>query len=432
MRVVVVGGGLGGMASAARLAKLGHEVVLVERSTDLGGAFGTVRSGDHTWDAGPTTTLLPAVLRDLFRKSGRPLERELELVPLTAIREHRFADGSTLRLPAGSRAAQRSAFEELAPGLGERWTAYVDALGQDWELLRRDYLERPWDPGLADPGAVRRLASRQSLRARLRQALGEQRLQLVASHPFTVDGHDPARVPAWLGTVSYVEQKFGAWTVPGGMAQVGEALARRLATRKVEVLTGTTATDVVVRSGRAVALATSAGELDADAVVCAVDPTRLPTLARHVRRTRSTIPPSLVHLGLLGEVPALDCEVVLHGTPDLTVHPGGTAPDGGASWTVAHRGRSSEDVLELMARRGLDVRACVVERVERTPAQLSAQWGGSPLGVRWQGRGTVRRRLGPTTPVPGVYAAGSHATPGSGIPFVGLSAALVAQAIGRA
>ena len=212
------------------------------------------------------------MLRDLFRKSGRPLERELELVPLAAIREHRFADGSTLRLPAGSRAAQRSAFEELAPGLGDRWTSYVDALGQDWELLRRDYLERPWDPGLADPGAVRRLASRQTLRSRLREALGEQRLQQVAAHPFTVDGHDPARVPAWLGTVSYVEQKFGAWTVPGGMAQVGEALARRLATRKVEVLTGTSAHDVVVRSGRAAALSTSAGELDADAVVCAVDP----------------------------------------------------------------------------------------------------------------------------------------------------------------
>ena len=33
----------------------------------------------------------------------------------------------------------------------------------------------------------------------------------------------------------------------------------------------------------------------------------------------------------------------------------------------------------------------------------------------WQGRGTVRQRLGPTTPVPGVYAAGAHATPGGGL-----------------
>jgi UDP-galactopyranose mutase len=30
-----------------------------------------------------------------------------------------------------------------------------------------------------------------------------------------------------------------------------------------------------------------------------------------------------------------------------------------------------------------------------------------------------------------VYAAGAHATPGGGLPFVGLSAALVAQTIGQ-
>ena len=33
-RVVVVGGGFGGLASAARLAKLGHEVTLLERLPD--------------------------------------------------------------------------------------------------------------------------------------------------------------------------------------------------------------------------------------------------------------------------------------------------------------------------------------------------------------------------------------------------------------
>src|SRR5690606_38178791 len=112
-RVTVVGGGFAGMAVSARLAKLGHQVHLLERSTTLGGALATESLDGFTWDSGPTTTLLPAVVRDLFRKSGRPLEREVDLQPLDLVREHRFEDGTHLRLPGGSRAAQVEAFDGL-------------------------------------------------------------------------------------------------------------------------------------------------------------------------------------------------------------------------------------------------------------------------------------------------------------------------------
>src|SRR3954462_12041288 len=115
-RVVVVGGGLGGTAAPARRAKQGHQVTLVERLERLGGSVGYVERDGFRWDAGPTSTALPAVLRDLFRKSGRPLERELELGPVEPAPEHRFADSTVLALPMGSRAAQMTAVEEALGG----------------------------------------------------------------------------------------------------------------------------------------------------------------------------------------------------------------------------------------------------------------------------------------------------------------------------
>src|SRR5688500_1074648 len=105
VRVVVVGGGLGGSASAVRLAKLGYEVTLIESLPTIGGAVGLVEQDGYTWDAGPGAMVVPAVLRDLFRKSGRPLDKEADLVPLDPMREHCFADGSRLALLSGNRAA---------------------------------------------------------------------------------------------------------------------------------------------------------------------------------------------------------------------------------------------------------------------------------------------------------------------------------------
>jgi phytoene dehydrogenase-like protein len=430
-RVVVVGGGYGGLASAVRLAKLGHDVTLVERSGSLGGALGTVAEDGFTWDAGPTYTLLPAVVRDLFRKSGRPVERELDLVPLPVLREHRFEDGSRLALPSG-RAAQIAAFDELGAGLGRRWVDHVASYAEDWEVLRRGYLENPWDPADLPRDLAARLDSREMLFRRLKKTFKDERLRLVAGHPFLAEGHDLRNVPAWAGMTSYVEQRFGAWTIEGGLARLGDALAARLETRRVTVLTSTEVHDVVVRDGRAVAVATSAGELDADVVVCAVDPRSLPALASYVARTMPAIPPVVVHVGVEGEPLDLPHELVLHGEAMLVLRPGGTAPDGHWGLTIHGRGKLSEDVLRALARHRIDIRAQVVARVDRSPRDQVSQWGNSPMGVLWQGRATVRQRLGPRTPVAGVYAAGAHATPGGGLPYVGLSAALVAAEVGPA
>lgn len=432
-RVVVVGGGIAGTASAARLAKLGHQVSLVEARDRLGGALGFLEQDGFRWDTGPTATALPAVVRDLFRKSGRPLERELELVPVEPMREHRFDDGTVLPLPSGSRSAQREAVDAaLGNGAGRAWVDHVHSFADAWDVLRRHYLERPWDPDHAGADVRALLGARATLHKRVAKTFKDERLRRLALTRALLDGHDPRNVPWWMGLLDYVEQNFGTWTVPGGMGALADALTRRLAERRVEVLLGTTARDVVVRGGRAVAVAVDGGELDAEVVVCAVDPRRLPALAGHVRKTMPALPPVVCHLGLVGELPDLPAEVVLHGEPTIVVRPGGSGPAGGTAWTLLGRGRLSEDILVALARRKIDVRENVEVRVDRSPRDQVVAWGGSPYGVLWQGRATLGHRLTTRTPVPGIYAAGVHTALWSGLPFAALTAATLAEAVGKA
>lgn len=436
-RVVVVGGGYGGLASAARLAKLGHEVTLVEASGHLGGALGSVELQGFRWDSGPSNTLLPAVVRDLFRKSGRPLERELDLVPLDPVQQHRFEDGTTLDLPAGSRGAQHTAVERALGGgrrkaPADEWVDYVHGFADVWDTLRREWLERPWSAEHASKEARDLLATRASLHKYAGRLLRDERLRRLATWRAVLDGQDPRNVPAWQGMWSYVEQNFGAWTVPGGMGRLTGALEERLATRGVTVLRGTAANDLVVEGNRVTGVRTAGGDLDADVVVCAVDPRRLPALARHVERTMPAIPPVVCHVGLVGDVPELPHEVVVHGDPMIVLRTGGTAPQGANAWTLLGRGKLAEDIVTTLHRSGLRVRDQVEVRVDRSPRDLVQEWGGSPNGVLWQGRGTLTRRMGTRAPVEGVYLAGAHTTPGAGLPSVGLSAALVAQLVGPA
>ncbi len=432
-RVAVVGGGFAGTASAARLAKLGHEVTLLERAGRIGGALGLEERDGFRWDTGPTWTALPAVLRDLFRKSGRPLDRVVDLEPLPVLRAHRFTDGTVLTMPTGGRGAVHDAVSEaLGDAAARSWLAYTDRFEDVWDVLRREYLEHPFRADRAGRQVRSVLGARTSLRRVVRRSLRDPRLREIAWTPALLDGQQPRDVPAWVGMHSYVEQCFGAWTVPGGMGLLVEALTRRLTERRVTVRLDTAARDLLLRDGRPVGVLTEDGAVDADLVVCAVDPRRLPALARYVERTMPALPPRMAHLGLEGDLPDLPHETVLHGEPTLVVRRGGDAPTGAQAWTVLARGKLEEDLLVALARRGVDVREAVRVRVDRSPGELAEGWGGSPYGVLWQGRATLRHRLGTSTPLSGVFCAGAHVGAGGGLPYVGLSAAQVAEEVGKA
>ncbi|BBH18315.1 phytoene desaturase [Nocardioides baekrokdamisoli] len=418
MRVAVIGGGYGGLASAARLAKLGHEVALYEAGPALGGALRPILSEDGPWPSPVSGVLLPAVIKDLFRKSGRTLDRELDLEHRELIREHRFEDRTTLNVHGGSRGAQ---LEEL----GQEWVDYVESFSETWEVLRTTYAEVPWDRAHPDKRLRRLLTSRETLAKRAKRTFKDHRLRIIAEYGAAATGQNPRYTPAWTGLEVYLEQRFGMWDVVGGPEALAASLADRMQTRNVAVHLGTPVQDVVVRDNAAVAVALDGGEADADAVVVATDPRRFPALERLTTQTLPAIPPAITWIELDAPLD-LPPEVVLHGGAMITLRHTGT------HLTAIAHAAIGEDLVTALRRHRIDLRGRIVRQYDRTPPQTVEMWNGSPLGISWAGPRTVFDRPGPTTPFKNLYAAGAHATPGAGLPFVGLSAALVAQVIGPA
>jgi len=278
-RVVVIGAGVAGLSVTARLAKLGHQVTVLEQAATVGGKLGTYARDGFVFDTGPSLLTLPAVYRDTFRKSGRPLEQELELVPVDPAFGYRFADGTRVRLPNSSRLGTHRALDEaLGDGAGAQWQALVDRAGQMWEVTRQPFLESP----LQGPRTLARLARNldhvrtvapwTTLRSLGGAYLRDPRLQQMLDRYATYSGSDPRRAPGVLATIPYVEQTFGAWHVPGGLRGLGQALHRRVLLRGATVRTHAPVQRVLVDGGRAAGVRLADGEVvPADVVVANCD-----------------------------------------------------------------------------------------------------------------------------------------------------------------
>ena len=65
--IAVIGAGIGGLCTAARLAKAGHKVTIFEASNRTGGKCRTEWIGRSAFDTGPSLLTLPAVYRDFFQ-----------------------------------------------------------------------------------------------------------------------------------------------------------------------------------------------------------------------------------------------------------------------------------------------------------------------------------------------------------------------------
>ena len=278
-RIVVIGAGMGGMAAAARLRVKGHAVTVVEASDTHGGKLGTVRRDGFAFDTGPSLFTIPAVYRDLFLKTGAPLEDSVELVALDPGFTYRFADGSTLPMPGAGVGRGAAAMGEAFGGhAAEEWRTLMERAGQMWAVTRRPFLESPLTgagdliPLARDLRAVRTVAPWQTLRSMGRRTLGDWRARQVFDRYATYSGSDPRRAPAVLATIPYVEATFGAWHIAGGLRSLGDALATRLDERGVPIRLSTRATRILLSGERVSGVEVEGGEvLPADVVVANAD-----------------------------------------------------------------------------------------------------------------------------------------------------------------
>jgi phytoene desaturase len=481
-RVVVIGAGVGGLATAVRLAAAGHRVTVYERAAEVGGKLGRLTAGGFRFDTGPSLVTLPQVFAEVLP--------ELDLVELDPIVRHRFADGTVLdscRDPHEFAARIGVAF---GPAAAADWRRLWRRAGRVWDASWRHVLTVP----LESPLGVGRLAWRlrdlaavapgRTLRGAGRSMLGDPRLRMLLERYATYAGADPRRAPAALIAIPYAELRFGGWYLRGGLAGIADALLARARERGVAVRLGTAVTGIETAAGRVCGVRLAGGQrVPADVVVANADALHvyrdlLPAPRRLAALADRSLAGFVVLLGLRGAAGdveqsavgssaahhtvyfprdydaefdavfggriAADPAVFVTAAADDAVRPPGTegwfvlvnaAPQSTVDWTVPGRAdRYADRILDVLAERGADVRDRVLLRIVRTPADLrdsAGAPGGSIYGTAAHGL-TGLLRPANRGPVPGLFLVGGSVHPGGGLPMVLLSAAIVAAQVGPA
>ena len=97
-QVVVIGGGLGGIASAIRMAQAGYNVNLYEQNNHIGGKVNRLEVEDFGFDLGPSILTMPKIFQRLFQKCGKRLEDYVHIRKLDLQIRNVYPDGEIVDL----------------------------------------------------------------------------------------------------------------------------------------------------------------------------------------------------------------------------------------------------------------------------------------------------------------------------------------------
>ena len=490
-RAIIIGGGLGGLSAAIRLAKSGFAVHLFEAGSELGGKCRVEKFDDHSFDTGPSLLTLPAVYRDLFLKTGSPLESELTLLPVDPAFDYYFPSGKRLTLPNASRAGVTEAIATtFGSASAQEWSALMDRAEAMWDVSREPFIEselRGFLPLLKRPGflrSLRTIAPFTSLRAMAKRYLSTPELITLIDRYATYTGSDPRRAPAVLLTIAYIEQVFGAWHIEGGIGELGCAMEHRARKLGVEISCSSPVERITTTGNRATGVQLTDGRsFHADYIVSNVDAQityekliKDPTLAKGERAKLRRATPSFSGFYLLINLngrndnqahhtvsfPAnydAEFDALFHSfepvvDPTLYIcspRDHSMAPADSESWFVlvnAPRHSNGSDgfnwctpgvaekyrdhLIELLVKRNLLDSSRIKSLQFRTPADIEELYnapGGSIYGNSSNGASAAFNRAANRSPIEGLFLVGGSAHPGGGVPLVGLSGEIVANAI---
>ncbi|GAB4435207.1 MAG: phytoene desaturase family protein [Chloroflexi bacterium OHK40] len=275
--VVIVGGGLGGLAAAIHLAAQGRSVTLLEKNERVGGKLNLLQAQGYTFDTGPSLLTMPWVIADLFAAAGRSMADYLTLDQIEPTCRYHWPDGTIFnawqRLPQLVQEVQRLSPADV-PGLFRflAHTSRIYAAVADTFLLRPfDGLREVLTPQLALNGP--RIDALRSVDAAVRSFFRSPHLRQLFNRYATYNGSSPYRSPATFNVIAYIELAEGGWYVRGGMYALACALLRLAEELGVTVRTSAPVAEIILERGRATGVRLASGEhLRAARVVVNADP----------------------------------------------------------------------------------------------------------------------------------------------------------------
>jgi len=273
-RVIIIGAGPGGLATAMLLRKAGLDVTVVEKRDMVGGRTGQISAQGFRFDVGPTFFLYPQVLEQIFSAAGYELMDEVPMERLDPQYRIIFENGGEISATPNV-AKMKEAIARLCHADAENLEQYLSENRQKLALFTPT-LQKAFNSwrDAASPEMIRMLPMLRpwnSLDRELKRYFSDPRVRLAFSFQSKYLGMSPFRCPGLFSILSFLEYEHGVFHPLGGCHAIIRRMAELAEEMGVEIKLGCGVDEIEFSGSRAVGVRVGGHRLRSDAVVINAD-----------------------------------------------------------------------------------------------------------------------------------------------------------------
>jgi phytoene desaturase len=274
---IVVGAGVGGLASALRLSCNGFKVKVFESNAFVGGKINSETKNGYRFDMGPSVFTGPEYIKELYDLCGKDFT-DFKYQKLSHSFSYFYPDGTHFHLSADK--------EKLAQCLSENFKEdihsiekYLSKSNKVYDLIRPTFIEASlhklgqiWNKYL-----IKTILN--IFKYKLGQTMHEENVESFKNEKTvqffnryaTYNGSDPYQAPAMLNMISHLELNIGAFLPEKGMVQITQSIYELALEKGVEFYFNEKVETIIVEKNKVCGVITNKNKYLSDVVLSNMD-----------------------------------------------------------------------------------------------------------------------------------------------------------------
>ena len=484
-KAIIIGAGVGGMATAIRLRLLGHNVQVFEKNEYPGGKLTHFETNGFRFDAGPSLFTSPQLIEELFTLAKEPIAPYFTYEKLEVACNYFYEDGVNIKAYTN-----KDAFAlELQEKTGESTQnvyRYLNHASAAYNHIANIFLRYTLHsiqtlfkaPVIKAIGQLKMDYLLKSLNSYNESAFKSPKVVQLFNRFATYNGSNPYKAPAMLSLIAHLEHNEGAFYPKGGMISITNALYGLALKLGIEFTFGKSVQRIITKNNTVKGVMADDINHDAAIVVSNMDVyftykhlLNDSSKAVKVKKQERSSSAFIFYWGMNKAFPSLDLHNIFFsadykgefdaifntGIPfnDPTVYinitnklePGKHAPLGkenwfvmvnvtantGQDWTMLEEFYRKAIINKLNKILGEQVESCIEVSEVLTPVTIeskTASYMGALYGTSSNSKmAAFMRHPNDSKTTNGLYFVGGSVHPGGGIPLCLSSAAIVSNLI---